>query len=80
MKTNGFDCIFMSGTASTEEKFKILGKFGNQSPRNIHLATHGYFFKDDRTISANGKSPKIMRRLKENLTDSIQQVGAKPLQ
>ena len=77
MKTNGYDCIFMSGTASTEEKFKILGKFGNQSPRNIHLATHGYFFKDDRTISANGKKPQDNAAIEGNLTDSIQQVGTK---
>ncbi|MBK9643232.1 MAG: hypothetical protein IPO72_18605 [Saprospiraceae bacterium] len=65
----------MSGTASTEEKFKILGKFGNQSPRNIHLATHSYFLKMTERFLPTAK-PQDNAAIEGNLTDSIQQVGA----
>jgi CHAT domain len=38
-----YDIMVQEGYAASEESFKVLGKNKN-SPRIIHLATHGFFF------------------------------------
>jgi len=46
MIPKGFFVTLNSGNGGTEESFKALSK-GMNSPRILHLATHGYFFADD---------------------------------
>jgi CHAT domain-containing protein len=56
IRTNGAESILLSGINATEEEFKMLGLFGKHSPRNIHLATHGFFFLNN-IISNTNKIP-----------------------
>ena len=53
MDETGLEPIIMTGTAGTEESFKELGKSENPSPRVLHVATHGYFFPDPKTLNAH---------------------------
>ena len=49
-KSNFASQVF-SGEKADEESFKLLGKSKN-SPRVLHVATHGFFFPDPKTTSA----------------------------
>lgn len=46
----GLNPVLRNGSAATEESFKDLGN--GQSPRILHLATHGYFFPDPSSVGS----------------------------
>lgn len=52
LKSGGFNINKFKGYDATEEAFKKLGENAN-SPRIIHLATHGYFFPDPKEIKSD---------------------------
>jgi len=37
---------------ATEESFKSIGNNGNPSPRILHIATHGFFFPDPKSVGS----------------------------
>ncbi|MFN8331277.1 MAG: CHAT domain-containing protein [Saprospiraceae bacterium] len=52
LKKTGFNVTSVREYAGSEEVFKMIGQV-SQSPRILHIATHGYFFPDpDRAHSA----------------------------
>ena len=51
MQTAGVQTTLKKGYSATEEFFKNIGANNNPSPRILHIATHGYFFPDPKTIS-----------------------------
>lgn len=53
IRSNGAESILLSGINAREEEFKMLGLFGKRSPRNIHLATHGFFFSNNNIPNTN---------------------------
>ena len=57
LKNGGFSIQLNKGYDATEESFKQLGK-KEKSPRVIHIATHGYFFPDPRSITNPGTDLK----------------------
>ncbi len=48
MKVAGMQSQLKRGYAATEESFKSIGANNNPSPRVLHIATHGYFFNDQK--------------------------------
>ncbi|MBK6543755.1 MAG: CHAT domain-containing protein [Saprospiraceae bacterium] len=50
LKDINYKTITFSDTKATEESFKEIGKT-KQSPRVLHLATHGYFYPDPKTTN-----------------------------
>ncbi|MBK6997048.1 MAG: CHAT domain-containing protein [Lewinellaceae bacterium] len=50
MQTSGIEPQARKGWAATEEAFKTIGQSGKPSPRILHLATHGFFFPDPKTV------------------------------
>jgi CHAT domain-containing protein len=52
MQTSGIRTTLNTGYLATEESFKNIGNNNSPSPRILHIATHGYFFPDDRANSA----------------------------
>ncbi len=60
IQTSGFEAQVLSEHNATEEAFKLVGNKG-VSPRILHIATHGFFFPDPRTVgsrpSALGSEP-----------------------
>lgn len=52
LKSGGFNINKFKGYDATEEAFKKLGENAN-SPRVIHIATHGYFFPDPKEIKSD---------------------------
>ena len=52
MQTSGLLTNLKKGYDATEESFKNIGQINSPSPRILHIATHGYFFPDDRANSA----------------------------
>lgn len=53
LKDNQFKVRVWSGIEGSEAQFKSFLKEGN-APDVLHFATHGYFFPDERTKSAQG--------------------------
>ncbi|MBK8297507.1 MAG: CHAT domain-containing protein [Saprospiraceae bacterium] len=47
-KNNNIPATQFRDRFATESEFKAMGK-GNQSPRVLHIATHGYFFPDSKS-------------------------------
>ncbi|MCC7028539.1 MAG: CHAT domain-containing protein [Saprospiraceae bacterium] len=52
MHRAGVQTKLKKGNKATEESFKNIGINNLPSPRILHIATHGYFFPDDRANSA----------------------------
>jgi len=52
LKTAGLNTTVRKGHAATEEAFKSIGTV-KPSPRILHVATHGFFFPDLRSESAD---------------------------
>jgi len=52
MQISGVNVNLKKGYDATEESFKNIGAINVASPRILHIATHGYFFPDDRANSA----------------------------
>ena len=48
MRTAGMEVLTKKAYDGTEESFKNIGKIGAISPRILHIATHGYFYSDQR--------------------------------
>lgn len=48
MRTAGMEVLTKKAYDGTEESFKDIGKIGAISPRILHIATHGYFYSDQR--------------------------------
>ncbi|MBN2541749.1 CHAT domain-containing protein [bacterium] len=58
LKDHGFDVVLKTGKEATEEEFKKL-----ESPRILHLATHGFVLQDqDRTALQEGEIESPMMR------------------
>ncbi len=61
MHTAGIQVRSYRGNAAKEEVFKHIGNGADGSPRILHLATHGFFFPDPKTVgtgqSALGSEP-----------------------
>lgn len=57
LKNGGFKIKLNKGYDATEESFKLLGQ-KEKSPRIIHIATHGYFFPDPKSITNNNSELK----------------------
>ena len=54
LSNSGMHIKIRTGREGTEDGFKQMGE-GKNSPRILHVATHGYFFPDpDRAISTHG--------------------------
>ena len=65
MQTSGFKVELKKGNQATEESFKNLGTINGPSPRVLHIATHGYFFQDPKSIvqksSLNGEQESVYK-------------------
>ncbi len=65
MQTSGFKVELKKGNQATEESFKNLGTNNGPSPRVLHIATHGYFFPDPKSIvqksSLNGEQESVYK-------------------
>jgi CHAT domain-containing protein len=48
MQVAGVAVQLKKGTDATEESFKNFGANNSASPRILHIATHGYFFSDEK--------------------------------
>ncbi len=61
LKTAGMPTQTRRGYSASEEAFKTIGTGGKPSPRILHIATHGFFFPDPKTVgsgqSAIGREP-----------------------
>lgn len=55
LKKKGFQAKTVGGHAASEEAFKIIGQ-GGKSPRVLHIATHGFFFPDPKTVDGGRQS------------------------
>ncbi|MBP6185626.1 MAG: CHAT domain-containing protein [Saprospiraceae bacterium] len=51
MLTSGINPRLKKGSEATEESFKNIGINNVPSPRILHIATHGYFFPDPKSIT-----------------------------
>ena len=51
LQKSKFKVQVFSGEAATEESFKSIGR-GKSSPRILHIATHGFFFPDPKSVGS----------------------------
>ncbi len=67
---NNFSTTALDGIRATEESFKALS--GKNSPAVLHIATHGFFFPDPRTIKKNNlnRSAAVFRQSDDPLMRS----------
>ncbi len=74
----GLKTKLFKGFFATEESFKEIGIGNTQSPRILHLATHGYFFSDpERTSSTvNGIAQDRTKNQETSKVDSSKTNGS----
>jgi CHAT domain-containing protein len=53
LTAEGYQVDYRKGVAASEEAFKSMSK-GHDSPKVIHVATHGFFFPEDAALKAKG--------------------------
>lgn len=59
---------------ATESNMKSLGK-GSQSPRVLHIATHGYFFSDPKDVQIDTLSPSSYQATLKNSNQPMLRSG-----
>ncbi len=65
LKTAGIQASARKGFAATEESFKAIGVESN-SPRILHVATHGFFFPDPQSAIRNPQSDEPVFKMSDH--------------